>query len=184
MSPLDDINFDNLLGPMEPNLDNFDFGTFADLNTPLGGYDTTRVEFMTDTSLSVTPQTNHDSAPVTAGTSPPSHGPTPTIPPTNNPMTDEPSSGAARTESDSCCEICGYRPEGDPRWFLGSMAKHKKLQHASTPPRIYKCPFPGCKSQYTNRPDNLRQHQLKKGHFVDGQVDEEVSRPSKRKKMN
>lgn len=162
---------------MEPNLDNFDFNSFADLATPFGGYDTTPADFTTDHSHSVTPQTNHDSAPLTAGTSPPSHGPTPT-PPTNNDF------GMPKIESNSCCDVCGYRPEGDPRWFPGSMAKHKKLQHASTPPRIYKCPYPGCKSQYTNRPDNLRQHQIKKGHFVEGQDDEEGSRPTKRKKIS
>lgn len=84
-------------------------------------------------------------------------------------------------EADACCDECGYRPKGDPQWFKGSMAKHKKLMHSTAPPRIYKCPFPGCASQYKNRPDNLRQHQLEKGHFVDG---EEVAprRPSKRKK--
>jgi hypothetical protein len=91
--------------------------------------------------------------------------------------------GGLKVESDSCCELCGYRPEGDPRWFSGSMAKHKKLQHATSPPKIYACPYPGCTSQYRNRPDNLRQHQLKKGHFVEG--DEEIApRPPKRKKMD
>lgn len=90
------------------------------------------------------------------------------------------STNAAKTESVNCCAICGYRPKGDPRWFGGSMAKHKKLQHAPTPPKIYQCPYPGCTSQYKNRPDNLRQHQIEKGHFVDGQ--DVGRRPSKRKK--
>jgi hypothetical protein len=83
-------------------------------------------------------------------------------------------------ESDACCEECGYKPRGDPQWFKGSMAKHKKVMH-STAPKMYKCPFPGCTSQYKNRPDNLRQHQIEKQHFVDG---DEVAtrRPSKRKK--
>ncbi|KFA63960.1 hypothetical protein S40285_05731 [Stachybotrys chlorohalonatus IBT 40285] len=84
-------------------------------------------------------------------------------------------------ESDSCCELCGYRPKGDPRWFGGSMAKHKKLQHATTPAKIYRCEYPGCTSQYRNRPDNLRQHQLEKKHFVDGQ-EESGRRPNKRKR--
>ncbi|KAK5998327.1 hypothetical protein PT974_00706 [Cladobotryum mycophilum] len=75
---------------------------------------------------------------------------------------------SAKVESNSCCEICGYRPKGDPRWFGGSMAKHKKLQH-SEETKIYRCPYPGCTSQYSKRPDNLRQHQIEKGHFVDGQ---------------
>ncbi|KAI9167104.1 hypothetical protein HJFPF1_03228 [Paramyrothecium foliicola] len=88
---------------------------------------------------------------------------------------------AKLVEADMCCEICGYRPKGDPKWFGGSMAKHKKLQHATSPPKIYRCPYPGCTSQYKNRPDNLRQHQLDKGHFVDGQ-EESSRRPSKRKR--
>ncbi|KAF5003335.1 hypothetical protein FDECE_10111 [Fusarium decemcellulare] len=92
------------------------------------------------------------------------------------------SSSAAKVKSNSCCEICGYRPEGDPRWFSGSMAKHKKLQHATTPPRIYRCPFPGCTSQYKNRPDNLRQHQIEKGHFLEGQ--DVGRRPNKRRKVD
>ncbi|KAK3306549.1 uncharacterized protein B0T15DRAFT_144488 [Chaetomium strumarium] len=87
-----------------------------------------------------------------------------------------------KVEANSCCEICGYRPKGDPQWFKGSMAKHKKLQHSTEPPKIYKCPYPGCTSQYKNRPDNLRQHQIEKNHFVQG---EEITprRPSKRKKV-
>lgn len=84
--------------------------------------------------------------------------------------------------ADACCELCGYRPKGDPRWFHGSMAKHKKTQHSTEPPKIYRCPFPGCKSAYKNRPDNLRQHQIEKNHFVDGH-DGTNRRPSKRKKM-
>ncbi|KAK4191959.1 hypothetical protein QBC35DRAFT_374514 [Podospora australis] len=85
------------------------------------------------------------------------------------------------SEADSCCDECGYRPKGDPQWFKGSMAKHKKLQHSKAPPRIYKCPYPGCTSQYKNRPDNLRQHQLEKNHFAQGE-DVAPRRPSKRKK--
>ncbi|KAK8931845.1 hypothetical protein H634G_04354 [Metarhizium anisopliae BRIP 53293] len=86
-----------------------------------------------------------------------------------------------KRNTDMCCEICGYRPKGNPQWFHGSMAKHKKLMHANTPPTIYPCPFPGCNSQYKNRPDNLRQHQIEKGHFVDGQ--EESTKSRKRRKM-
>ena len=84
--------------------------------------------------------------------------------------------------ADACCELCGYRPKGDPRWFHGSMAKHKKTQHSTDPPKIYKCPYPGCNSAYKNRPDNLRQHQIEKNHFMDGN-DGASRRPSKRKKM-
>lgn len=87
-----------------------------------------------------------------------------------------------KIEANSCCEICGYRPKGDPQWFKGSMAKHKKLQHSTEPPRIYKCSYPGCTSAYKNRPDNLRQHQIEKGHFVEG-IDS-TGRPAKRKKTS
>ncbi|MBE3042869.1 hypothetical protein IMZ48_09915 [Candidatus Bathyarchaeota archaeon] len=93
---------------------------------------------------------------------------------------DESRLAAQKVEADACCDICGYRPKGAPQWFKGSMAKHKKLQHSTTPPQIYKCPYPGCTSQYKNRPDNLRQHQFDKEHFVEG--DEASRRPSKRKK--
>ncbi|KAI0484681.1 hypothetical protein GGR56DRAFT_36353 [Xylariaceae sp. FL0804] len=86
-----------------------------------------------------------------------------------------------KTEADECCEICGYRPKGDPQWFRGSMAKHKKMQHSNGPPRIYKCPYPGCNSQYKNRQDNLRQHQIEKNHFVG---DEASRRPPKRKRIS
>ncbi|TLD31204.1 hypothetical protein PspLS_02822 [Pyricularia sp. CBS 133598] len=92
------------------------------------------------------------------------------------------STAQGKTEANSCCELCGYRPKGDPQWFKGSMAKHMKLQHSAQPPKIYKCPYPGCNSAYKNRPDNLRQHQIEKGHFVEGE--EPNRRPSKRKKMS
>ncbi|KAI1268880.1 hypothetical protein F5Y18DRAFT_170429 [Xylariaceae sp. FL1019] len=88
-------------------------------------------------------------------------------------------SSGAKVEANDCCEICGYRPKGDPQWFKGSMAKHKKMMHSSKPPIIYKCPFPGCSSEYKNRRDNLRQHQIEKNHFVG---DDTGRRPQKRKK--
>lgn len=86
----------------------------------------------------------------------------------------------AKVESDSCCEICGYRPKGDPRWFVGSMAKHMKTIHSENP-QIFRCPYPGCTSQYSKRADNLRQHQIEKGHFVDGEGNQ-GRRPRKRKR--
>ncbi|KAI0159267.1 hypothetical protein BJ166DRAFT_593459 [Pestalotiopsis sp. NC0098] len=89
-----------------------------------------------------------------------------------------------KAEADDCCEICGYRPKGDPQWFKGSMAKHKKLQHSTEPPKIYRCSFPGCTSAYKNRPDNLRQHQIEKNHFVEGEGKGKQKRPGKRKKMD
>lgn len=97
----------------------------------------------------------------------------------------EPSSVASsgqKVEANDCCEICGYRPKGDPQWFRGSMAKHKKMQHSTGPPVIYRCPFPGCTSAYRNRQDNLRQHQLEKNHFVD-EGSAQGRRPMKRKKV-
>ncbi|KFH47153.1 hypothetical protein ACRE_019870 [Hapsidospora chrysogenum ATCC 11550] len=83
--------------------------------------------------------------------------------------------------SNSFCEICGYRPRGNPRWFAGSMAKHKRLQHAISGPKIYRCCYPGCSSKFTNRADNLRQHMVKMGHFLDGE-EEMRRRPGRRKK--
>ncbi|OAA47841.1 hypothetical protein NOR_02331 [Metarhizium rileyi] len=105
----------------------------------------------------------------------------PAPPRSRTPSTPGKASSSSKPDSDMCCEMCGYRPKGNPQWFHGSMAKHKKLMHANTPPKIYPCPFPGCNSQYRNRPDNLRQHQIEKGHFVDGQEGSTKSR--KRRKM-
>ncbi|OHW91377.1 hypothetical protein CSPAE12_10059 [Colletotrichum incanum] len=101
----------------------------------------------------------------------------------NEPTQVSPSGTGQKIEvkASDCCEICGYQPKGDPQWFKGSMAKHKKLQHSTAPPKIYRCPYPGCTSQYKNRPDNLKQHQQDKGHFVDGETER---RPSKRKKRD
>jgi hypothetical protein len=61
------------------------------------------------------------------------------------------------------------------------MAKHMKLQHSQNPPAIYRCEYPGCTSQYKNRPDNLRQHMIEKGHFLEGQ--DIKLRSSKRRKI-
>ncbi|KAJ1333540.1 hypothetical protein MN608_03531 [Microdochium nivale] len=91
-----------------------------------------------------------------------------------------PATATTQIEANSCCEICGYRPKGDPQWFKGSMAKHKKLQHSAEPPTIYRCTFPGCTSAYKNRQDNLRQHQIEKNHFVND--DEEQQRRSNKRK--
>ncbi|KAI3332112.1 hypothetical protein HD806DRAFT_181597 [Xylariaceae sp. AK1471] len=90
-------------------------------------------------------------------------------------------SSGQKVEANERCEICGYRPKGDPQWFKGSMAKHKKMQHSTNPPIIFKCPFPGCNSEYKNRRDNLRQHQIEKNHFVG---DEVTQRPPKRKRRD
>ncbi|CAJ0549072.1 Ff.00g026850.m01.CDS01 [Fusarium sp. VM40] len=107
--------------------------------------------------------------PSTAASSPPSSAPATSL------------SSAAKIKSNSSCKLCGYTPEGDPRWFNGSMAKHIKLQHSQNPPAIYRCEYPGCTSQYKNRPDNLRQHMIEKGHFLEGQ--DIKLRSSKRRKI-
>ncbi|KAF4996749.1 hypothetical protein FGRMN_4313 [Fusarium graminum] len=102
----------------------------------------------------------------------------------NSPPSSAPATAAssmAKIKSNSSCKLCGYTPEGDPRWFSGSMAKHMKLQHSPKPPTIYRCEYPGCTSQYKNRPDNLRQHMIEKGHLPDGQ--DIKMRSSKRRKV-
>ncbi|KAI9151342.1 Cross-pathway control protein 1 [Paramyrothecium foliicola] len=73
---------------------------------------------------------------------------------------------SSQRKTSYCCEICGFQPKGDPKWFLDAMAKHKKLKHASEPPKIHKCLFPGCNSQFNNSQEKLFQHQLENGHFV------------------
>ena len=178
-------SLDEFIESLTPDMDGFDFDTVTDFNTtgqlqgqmpqpPLtfsGHMSNMTIDPCTlnNTQLMPTPEGSSSLGGIsTAATSPPSPSP---------------ASSASKIESNSCCEICGYRPKGDPRWFGGSMAKHKKLQHATTPPKIYRCPFPGCTSQYKNRPDNLRQHQIEKGHFVDGQG-ESSRRPTKRKKTD
>ncbi|PTB70905.1 hypothetical protein BBK36DRAFT_1134103 [Trichoderma citrinoviride] len=93
---------------------------------------------------------------------------------------DPSASTSTKVESDNCCKICGYRPKGDPRWFAGSMAKHMRTIHSDNP-QIFRCPYPGCTSQYSKRADNLRQHQIEKGHFVDDEG-KQGRRPRKRKR--
>ncbi|KAF7543734.1 hypothetical protein G7Z17_g10494 [Cylindrodendrum hubeiense] len=162
-------SLDDVIKAMTPhNVDSFDWRFDTDPQIDFPGAMTIDPGALGNPQLMPTPEgTVSLGGPSTAATSPPS------------PVG---ASAATKIESNSCCELCGYRPKGDPRWFGGSMAKHKKLQHATTPPKIYRCPFPGCTSQYKNRPDNLRQHQIEKGHFVDGQEDNQ--RPSKRKKVD
>lgn len=101
---------------------------------------------------------------------------------TQTPSSSESPPQQQKVEADARCELCGYRPKGDPRWFHGSMAKHKKLQHSTEPPKWYRCSYTGCTSAYKNRPDNLRQHQIEKNHFVEGE-DGTSRRPSKRKRV-
>lgn len=100
-------------------------------------------------------------------------------PPT--PATAASSASTAKIKSDIGCTLCNYTPKGDPRWFSCSLSKHMRLQHSTKPPIIYRCQYPGCTSQYKNRPDNLRQHQIDKGHFPYGQ--DVGKRSNKRRKV-
>jgi hypothetical protein len=91
-----------------------------------------------------------------------------------------PASSSVKVAAKESCSLCGFRPKGHPKWFRGTMAKHMKNQHSAEPDKIFKCTFPGCKSEYRNRPDNLRQHQIEKGHMMNGDT---ARRPSKRKRV-
>lgn len=179
---------DDIFNSLAPQMGDFEFSPISGDGSPTSSLVGTSCPTMNESGSSamVTPgisTTSTNTDPHTAATTPPSPGPVPS----SNPG-DAAAIGGSKVGSDSCCDICGYRPEGDPRWFPGSMAKHKKLQHATSPPKIYCCPYPGCSSQYRNRPDNLRQHQIKKGHFVESEEgdagEDVVRRPSKRKKID
>lgn len=80
--------------------------------------------------------------------------------------------GLSSTPSDGCF-LCDYKPSGDPRWFAGSMSKHMKTKHSGVT-KVFKCPHVGCNSKYTNRPDNLRQHQMKKRHFSSAEEEAQI----------
>ncbi|KAL2258566.1 hypothetical protein VTK26DRAFT_8079 [Humicola hyalothermophila] len=179
-----------------PPLDDID-ALFKDLES--GGDTTTGFTFMDiDAANTVPPFDNGAQLPTptaTSGGTPSStHAVSPAseqaqqqqqqqpTPPDTSEQRQQPAATGQKVEANSCCELCGYRPKGDPQWFKGSMAKHKKLQHSTDPPKIYKCPYPGCTSQYKNRPDNLRQHQIEKNHWVQGE-ESTPRRPSKRKKV-
>ncbi|RYP46944.1 hypothetical protein DL768_006927 [Monosporascus sp. mg162] len=143
--------------------------------SPAGGSYTTSSIPPSDRPPTTKPEAITPLSQVGAAADPPSSSPAgkPTV--TTNPK-------SSKVEADECCEECGYRPKGAPQWFKGSMAKHKRLQHSTAPPVIYRCPFPGCTSAYKNRPDNLRQHQLEKGHFVGGGDNDATRRPNKKRK--
>ena len=169
----------------EPPLDDMD-AFFNDLVSDAGG--NTAAAF---TVVSPVESQTFDFGPGPAQLPTPTSSCTPSSTQTASPSAEQPQQPAAETseqqgcqkvEANACCELCGYRPKGDPQWFKGSMAKHKKLQHSAEPPRVYKCPFPGCTSQYKNRPDNLRQHQIEKNHWAQGE-EGTSRRPSKRKKV-
>lgn len=154
-------------------------GTYQDVSSSEQGPATAPKSYTTTTSHTGTPS-NFTASP---DLSRPMAVPTPpkASTPAGAGASPNPNSTTPKVEANDACEICGYRPKGDPQWFKGSMAKHKKMQHSTGPPVIYKCPYPGCHSQYKNRQDNLRQHQIEKNHFVG---DEAGRRPSKRKKIS
>ncbi|KAI3402193.1 hypothetical protein diail_122 [Diaporthe ilicicola] len=179
----DDALFDCLLDSLTPSLTD-DFIMDMDVETqPLLGLEQAEVSKPPTLEIparNLTPSENNTTASSTQSPLSPTD-------PTKNALQTPASSASPPPQqrpemAEACCELCGYRPKGDPRWFHGSMAKHKKTQHSTEPPKIYKCPYPGCVSAYKNRPDNLRQHQIEKGHFVEGH-EATSRRPSKRKKM-
>ncbi|KAI1210989.1 uncharacterized protein F4807DRAFT_46175 [Annulohypoxylon truncatum] len=142
---------------------------------------TTSTSFPSPVSHASTPNSSFAASPNLSLPIIPGAPPKPSTPNHNTASPKSMSSTIQKVEANDCCEICGYRPKGDPQWFKGSMAKHKKMQHSTGPPIIYKCPYPGCTSQYKNRQDNLRQHQIEKNHWVG---DEASRRPSKRAKTS
>lgn len=134
----------------------------------LGGMGSERLQVPTVTTTAPESPPNRDSSPATEPAQPKAEQAT------------QQHGQPVKVEADTSCDICGYRPKGNPQWFKCSMSKHRRMQHSGEPPKIYKCPFPGCTSQYRNRPDNLRQHQIEKNHFIDEEVPS--WRPNKRKK--
>lgn len=180
----DDALFDCIFDSLTPSLtDDFIMDIDMDIETqPLLSLEQEGASKPTDVE-----RPTHSSTPPEDNTAPSStESPSSSAYPVKNALQTpiSPTSPPAQKQglADACCELCGYRPKGDPRWFHGSMAKHKKTQHSTEPPKMYSCSFPGCKSAYKNRPDNLRQHQIEKNHFVDGH-DGTSRRPSKRKKV-
>lgn len=180
----DDALFDCIFDTLTPTLtDDFIMDMDMDMETqPLLSLEQQEVSKPTEVRkpvLKLTPPEDNTSA---SSTDSPSGSDLPSNNALQTPVSPTSPSQQKVETADACCELCGYRPKGDPRWFHGSMAKHKKTQHSTDPPKIFKCPYPGCHSAYKNRPDNLRQHQIEKNHFVDGS-DGSSRRPSKRKKM-
>ncbi|KAL2130443.1 hypothetical protein VTI74DRAFT_6389 [Chaetomium olivicolor] len=172
--------------PAAPSLGDIDLDTYFDDLVPEAGNPVTAVtalqpsfDFGTMQAQLPTPTATSSGTPSSSHTTSPG-GELPQQPPNDSPEQQEP---AQKVEADLGCHLCDYRPKGDPQWFKGSMAKHMKTKHSGEPDRIYKCPFPGCTSQYKNRADNLRQHQIEKNHWAPGE-EGPPRRPSKRKKVS
>lgn len=163
----------------------------SDISSPSALISTTHIPPPSPLSSPATPHlatSSVSNAPITPSTESPNPV-QPDISLPQPPQSDDqtpPQSNNTKTESHEVCELCGYRPKGDPRWFQGSMAKHKKTKHSAGPDKIFKCPYPGCNSAYKNREDNLKQHQKEKGHYIDVDDDSQGQsrRPSKRKKIS
>ena len=160
-------------------LSSFDFSYFADkLDLPLA--EAMTADGLLGFSSSSSPSSMDSSSSATAGATPASSKDSHSTPQT--PFEDQaPSPKKVEAEAPDCCELCGYRPKGDPKWFRGSMLKHRLTKH-SEEVVIYKCNFPGCNSQYRNRPDNLKQHQVEKNHFVGDEATTKKPRKPKTKR--
>ncbi|EPE09958.1 zinc finger protein [Ophiostoma piceae UAMH 11346] len=160
-------------------LSGFDFSYFADkLDLPLA--EAMTADGLLGFSSSSSPSSMDSSSSATAEATPASSKDSHSTPQT--PLEDQaPSPKKAEAEAPDCCELCGYRPKGDPKWFRGSMLKHRLTKH-SEEVIIYKCNFPGCNSQYRNRPDNLKQHQVEKNHFVGDEATAKKPRKPKTKR--
>lgn len=64
------------------------------------------------------------------------------------------------------CEMCAYRPKGNPKWFTRNLKRHKDSVHGDRD-QTYYCNFPGCcQTSGFNRADNLRSHKLRENHFL------------------
>jgi hypothetical protein len=77
-----------------------------------------------------------------------------------------PPTGAAQRGPRCRFPGCDYVPIGAPKWWKGSMDKHIKNQHSNSS-KIYRCDYPGCKSEFKNRQDNLKAHKKEKGHWTE-----------------
>lgn len=155
-------------------LSDVDFSFFADkLDMPLAE------AMATGFSSSSSPVSMNSSA--TAEATPASSKDSAHSSPQSSSDDSESSQNKVEAEAPDCCELCGYRPKGDPKWFRGSMLKHRQTKH-SEEVIIYKCNFPGCNSQYRNRPDNLKQHQVEKNHFVGDEATAKKPRKPKTKR--
>ncbi|KAK3324134.1 hypothetical protein B0T19DRAFT_222706 [Cercophora scortea] len=179
---LDELFFNKMA---DADGDNASNDPFADIKSPFNllsppSFSSTSIGLQVPTVITTPPEPSRSVSQTSSPANPDQNGQQPATAEGSN--QDQSPSQQAEVPY-SRCDLCDYQPKGDPQWFKGSMSKHKKLQHSQDPPKIYECPFPGCSSRYKNRPDNLRQHQIEKGHWVSGEESVAPRRPSKRKKV-